>query len=318
MLKITIIFGFIFSFFYTEMCMASERVKSDLNQELNNKIPDLNYVFFNEDRDTYNLPDPATWQSYDCVRHQDITYPTWEWGLVTARVYRPVWGECHADAAPPDNRPIILFFNGAGYAYNDYDYIANHMAGLGFIVVVVGSDEPNPTIHCSSNSIICIEDRARKGLSFLHYLQWFWEYKFYADFSNLIVMGHSRGGEAAVEAASLIRWEDPWFGNPGVRAVIALAPTDVGDGLINRRRLSGEESPNFLLLYGSRDEQIKIDPNTFFPIFPPQTAFALYDRAGTEESLEGGAPQPENMIEKSMHFIRYANHEHFSDRTPEI
>lgn len=316
MIRMNKIFFLILILFYNVLSMATELIRSNLSHKLNNTTHEVDNLLFSDVKSISTLPDPATWQSYDCVQSQNITYPTWNWGLVTARVFRPIWGECNADAAPPANRPVVVFFNGAGYGYYDYDYIANHMAGLGFIVVVVASDEPSPTIHCTSNSATCIDDRARKGLSYLHYLQWFWNYRSYADFSNLIMMGHSRGGEAAIEAASIIRWEDPWLGNPGVRAVIALAPTDVGDGITNRRQLTGEESPNFLLLYGSRDEQIRGYPSSNFPpISPPQTAFALYDRAGTEASLEGDSPQPENIIEKSMHFIWYANHEHFSDKT---
>lgn len=312
----TKIFILILPVLYSSMSMANDPIRTDLRLKLKNTVHEVDSFAFSNNKNISNLPDPTTWQSYDCVQEQNITYPTLKWGSVTGRVYRPVWGICNDDAAPASNRPVILLFNGAGYGYFDYDYIANHMAGLGFMVVVVASDEPSPTIHCTSNSALCIEDRARKGLTYLRYLQLFWQYRTYADFSNLIMMGHSRGGEAAIEAASIIRWEDPWLGNPGVRAVIALAPTDVGDGFVNRRRLSGEESPNFLLLYGSRDEQIPGYPHSAFPpISPPQTAFALYDRAGTEASLEGNAPQAENSIEKSMHFIWYANHEHFSDKT---
>ncbi len=293
----------------------SLEVKSKVDTELSQIIALPAGPFITHGYSEFTLPNPATWQSYSCIRQQDINYPTFDWGYVSGRVYRPVFGRCTSSAAPPNNRPVIVFFNGAGYARYDYDYLAQHMAGLGFIVVVVASDEPSPPQNCNSAFAICIEDRARKGLAFIHSLQLFWEFSSYADFSNLIVMGHSRGGEAAVEAASIIRWEDPFLGNPGVQAVIALAPTDVGiNGLVGRRRLSGEESPNLLLLYGTRDEQIRGYPQSMFVPLPPQTAFALYDRAGTEASLEGLIPQLDNMIEKSMHLIQFGTHENFSDK----
>ncbi|HEV8579198.1 MAG TPA: hypothetical protein VGX68_08950 [Thermoanaerobaculia bacterium] len=260
--------------------------------------------------------DPSTFQPFGCTFFQTLPYTDAQFGDITGRVYRPVSGLCVSTGAPPADRPVVLLFNGNGYTYFDYDDLARHLAGNGF-VVVVQADEMNPPLFCDGPGTTCIEDRARKGIAYLKLLRDNWEWSDQLDFTNISVVGHSRGGEAAVEAAAIIRWEEDDLGNSGVRAVVSLAPTDVGtDGLTGRRRLLGRESPAFLVVYGSRDEQVSgyspLDPP--LPFLPPQTGFALYDRAGTEGSLEGFPISLDNQVEKAMQFVYLANHNQFSDR----
>ncbi|HEX6900391.1 MAG TPA: hypothetical protein VF789_11780 [Thermoanaerobaculia bacterium] len=262
-------------------------------------------------------PDPSTYQPYPCTFLQTFIHNDATYGSITGRAYWPVAGACVANGAPPANRPLVLLFNGAGYTYFDYDIVARHLAYNGFVALVVQSDEPNPLISCGGLGAICIEDRARKGIAYLKLFQSNWVWAGQVDFTNISLAGHSRGGEAAVEAAAIIRWEEPGLGNPGVRAVVSLAPTDVGDdGLTGKRRLLGRESPAYLVLYGSRDEQVsgatEADPPP--PGLPRPSGFALYDRAGTEGSLEGIPVSLDNQVEKAMQFVYLANHEQFSDR----
>lgn len=261
-------------------------------------------------------PDPSTYQPYSCALPQDITYNDAQYGAITGRVYRPIGGFCANNSAPPADRPLVLILNGAGYTYFDYDIVARHLAYNGFVAIVVQADEPNPVMSCAAGPF-CVEDRARKGLAYLKLFQANWTWASQVDFTDISLAGHSRGGEAAVEAAAIIRWEEPGLGNPGVRAVVSLAPTDIGDdGLIGRRRLLGRESPAFLVLYGSRDEQVSgysaIDLPP--PSLPRPSGFALYDRAGSEGSLEGFPISLDNQVEKAMQFVYRANHEQFSDR----
>lgn len=262
-------------------------------------------------------PDPSTYQPYSCALPQDITYNDATYGNIQGRVYRPIGGLCANNTAPPADRPLVLILNGAGYTYFDYDVVARHLAYNGFVAVVVQADEPNPVISCGGAGVICIEDRARKGLAYLKLFQSNWIWAGQVDFTDISVAGHSRGGEAAVEAAEIIRWEEAGLGNPGVRAVVSLAPTDVGDdGLTGKRRLLGRESPAFLVVYGSRDEQVQgVAASDPAPLaLPHPTGFALYDRAGTEGSLEGFPISTDNQVEKAMQFVYMANHEQFSDR----
>lgn len=264
-------------------------------------------------------PDPGTRTTYACTFFETLIFNDAQFGDITGRVYRPVSGNCVSTGGPPANRPVVLIFNGMGYTYSDYDVVARHLASNGFVAVVVQTDEPSPLQSCPGIGAICIEDRARKGIAYLKLLQDNWTWAGQVDFTNLSLAGHSRGGEAAVEAAAIVRWEEAGLGNPGVRAVVSLAPTDVGvDGVSGRRRLLGRESPAFLVVYGSRDEQVRgpvknpFAPPPFF--LPHQTGFALYDRAGTENSLEGFPISLDNQVEKAMQFVYKANHNQFSDR----
>jgi dienelactone hydrolase len=261
-------------------------------------------------------PDPSTSTTFACTFFQTIPLTDARFGVLTGRVYWPVSGTCVSTAGPPANRPVVLLFNGAGYTYSDYDIVARHLAGNGFVAVVVQAEESSPPLFCDPQFAICIEDRARKGIAYLKLLRDNWVWAGQADFTNLSLVGHSRGGETAVEAASIIRWEETSLGNSGVRAVVSLAPTDVGvDGLTGRRRLLGRESPAFLVVYGSRDEQVHGAATTDgAPLFlPHETGFALYDRAGTENSLEGFPISLDNQVEKAMQFVYRANHHQFSD-----
>lgn len=257
-------------------------------------------------------PDPSLLTSYTCVQSQALSYQDATYGEIRGRVYRPVAGLCHSNAAPPANRPVVLFLNGAGYGSGDYDYLAEHLAKNGHVVVVVDANEPNPLVTCLDGfTTTCIEDRARVGVSFLRSLQASWTWAGQVDFATVTVGGHSRGGEAAVEAAKILWEEEDTLGNPGVRAVFALAPSDMGTGAGFRRRLLGRHSPALLVLYGTHDEQIQGYPQADSP---PQTGFALYDRAGREGSLENFPISLDDQIDRSFQFIERANHEQFSDR----
>lgn len=261
-------------------------------------------------------PDPSTTTTFSCTFFQTFTLTDVQFGDITGRVFWPVSGNCVSTAGPPANRPVVLIFNGMGYTYFDYDLLARHLAGNGFVAVVVQADEMSPPMFCNGPGITCIEDRARKGIAYLKLLRDSWLWAGQMNLANLSVAGHSRGGEAAVAAAAIIRWEEADLGNPGVRAVVSLAPTDFGtDGVSGRRRLLGRESPAFLVVYGSRDEQVtgtsNLDPPPVF--LPPATPFALHDRAGTEKSLEGFPISLDNQVEKTMQFVYKANHHQFSD-----
>jgi|CXWL01.1.fsa_nt_gi hypothetical protein len=263
-------------------------------------------------------PDPSLLAPYTCVLSQALDYPDATYGEIHGRVYRPVVGKCLPAASPPAGRPVVLFFNGAGYGSGDYDYLAEHLAANGHVVVVVDANEPSPTVACNGGGLqtaTCIEDRARVGVIFLRNLQSSWTWAAQTDFLTVTVGGHSRGGEAAVEAARLIWDEEDTLGNPGVLAVFALAPSDEGDSVAFRRRLLGRHSSAFLVLYGSRDEQIiGYDQLEQFHFYPPKTGFALYDRAGREGSLENFPISFDDQVDRSFQFIERANHEQFSDR----
>jgi hypothetical protein len=261
--------------------------------------------------------DPSTFEAFDCVRSQSFSHADRDYGTIRGWIYRPVDGNCVSTAPPVADSPVVLLLNGAGYASNDYTHLAVHLAHNGFIVIAPTSDEPSPPIACAGPGVICIEDRARKGVNFLRGVQSNWQWSNLVQWDNISTLGHSRGGEAAIEAAELIRWEEASLGNPGVRAVISLAPTDVGDdGISGKRRLLGRESPAMLVVYGSRDEQIsglEAGQAAQLPFLPAPSGFALYDRVGREGSLSGFPISLDDQVDKSMHFVYRANHHQFSD-----
>jgi hypothetical protein len=71
-------------------------------------------------------PDPSTYLPYPCTFLQSFTYNDAVYGAINGRLYWPVAGACVANGAPPANRPVVLFFNGAGYSYFDYDVVGRH------------------------------------------------------------------------------------------------------------------------------------------------------------------------------------------------
>ena len=267
-----------------------------------------------------SLADPATMAPYGCVIAEGHAWNAKApFGSLKGQIYHPVRGRCLRSSGPPQNSPVVLLLHGNGYSYKEYNYLAQHLAANGFVVVSVESEAYTPPLFCPPLQGACIEDRARKGVLFLELMRKQWAWASQADFSNLGIVGHSQGGEAAVEAARIIRTEMSRLGDPGVGAVVSLAPTDLGvDSISGRRRLVGRDADAFLVLYGSRDEDIKgWNNSSVVPpfILPHATGFALYDRAGSEASLEGIPVSIDAQIYKSMQFMYGANHQRFSNRT---
>ena len=93
MMNMTKIFGLTSTLFCSAMCLATDAVRSGFRPEAKNEIQKVDDFSFRNVKTFSDLPDPAIWQSYDCIQWQDITYPTLNWGFVTGRVYRPIWDE---------------------------------------------------------------------------------------------------------------------------------------------------------------------------------------------------------------------------------
>ena len=181
-------------------------------------------------------------------------------------------------------RDLVVIVHGDGDTLADHEELGQHLARNGFIVASVGAG-------LSSN-----DSRTAKVLDYLDFLKNQWTHQHHLT-NRLVLIGHSRGGEAVLttarqlfESQSLLK----------VEAVVSLAPTDNVEGTGNshgHENLSGLHSPAYLVMYGSSDSDVSgyclESSNPSQPacgIFPPnagRTGFDLYDRAGHESSSEG-------------------------------
>lgn len=249
--------------------------------------------------------DPTTHTDYGCVYYQ---YWNWNYGgdgvpLVHGKVWWPS-STCQSADGPPNGLPIVIFLPGNGMTIEDHDYLLSHLARNGYVACSV----ENGSYLGGSN-----EGRAREAISYLNGMHAFWSH---ADrlTNDVIFIGHSRGGEAAVTAARLLA-ENPSMAHIpyDVEAVVSIAPTDGGgDNSDPKESLDGTMTHSFLAIYGSRDPDVRgirlEDPLTG----PETTAFAIYDRAGTEASIEG-LLLPASNLKKAMVFVHGATHRGFLD-----
>jgi pimeloyl-ACP methyl ester carboxylesterase len=249
--------------------------------------------------------DPSVHTEYPCYYFQ---YYDWNYGgdgvpTVNGKIYWPS-NTCLQSDGPPNNLPMIVFLHGNGMAYDDHDYLLSHLARNGFVVCSIQNGS-----HLGGSN----EGRAREAISYLNGMHAFWSYS--GRLSNDVVfMGHSRGGEAAVTAARLLAEQPGLMYLPyDVEAVVSIAPTDGGgDNSDPKENLDGTMTRSFLAIYGSRDPDVRglalLDPMTG----PENTAFAIYDRAGTEASVEG-LLLPASNLKKAMVFVHGATHRGFLD-----
>lgn len=249
--------------------------------------------------------DPSAHVEYPCYYFQ---YYNWNYGgdgvpTVNGKIYWPS-NSCQQADGPPVGLPMVVFLHGNAMDNEDHDYLMSHIARNGFVVCSI----QNGGFDGGSN-----EGRARQAISYLNGMHAFWGYSNRLT-DDVVFMGHSRGGEAAVTAARLLA-EQPGLAHVpyDVEAVVSIAPTDGGgDNSDPKENLNGTMTRSFLAIYGSRDPDVRgirlEDPLTG----PENTAFAIYDRAGTESSVEG-LLLPASNIRKAMVFVHGATHRGFLD-----
>jgi hypothetical protein len=101
------------------------------------------------------------------------------------------------------------------------------------------------------------------------------------DFKNIGLVGHSRGGEAVVQAVKNLKSSSTL----GIRAVCSLAPTD-GLGISTNNPLSVVAAPNiaYLVFYGGMDYDIN-GMRTPGQLDIAGTGFRLYDRSTANKAM---------------------------------
>ena len=249
--------------------------------------------------------DPTTESRHACYYIQNLN---WNYGgdgvpTVTGQVRWPS-DSCNSNDGPPAGRPIVVFLHGNAMGHTDHRYLMAHLARNGYVTCSIA----NGGYLGSSN-----EGRARQAISYLNSMFRYWQWRGRLS-GDVVFMGHSRGGEAALTAARLLD-EDPTLGyRPyDVEAVVSIAPTDGGgDASDPRESLRGSAADSFLAIYGSKDPDV-VGKRLEDPLVEPErTVFAIYDRAGSEDSVEGLLP-PGVHVEKSMVWIHGATHRGFMD-----
>lgn len=194
------------------------------------------------------------------------------------------WGSFTYGGTLNGSKPkgLVIIAHGNGFAYDDYSYLEQALAGMGFAVVSVGSPDD-----------ASIKDREQDILLQLEYVYGRWG----ASLSDtLVFIGHSRGGEAVIHAANRLTEQ----GRPGASALICLAPSY--EEHLETPHL--EAANAMLILYGTHDDDVT---NEVGIGFQPNSPFRLFDRTWTEPHLEG---TPHH---KSMIVIHGGDHLAFSD-----
>ena len=137
--------------------------------------------------------------------------------------------------------PLVLMVHGnhamGDFSESGYGYLGEHLASRGFITVSVDEDFLNGSWASDWHGD---EQLVRAWVLLAHLDQWrTWsadtdgQLAGLVDLDRVALLGHSRGGEAASLAASLVaqaapprRDMAPWPTGLAVRAVVAIAPSD--------------------------------------------------------------------------------------------
>jgi subtilisin family serine protease len=172
-------------------------------------------------------------------------------------------------------------------SYRGYRYLQEHLAGLGIVSLSIDTNAANEL----DSRIRFRADLVLEALDHLRSLDASSSSPFYRrlDFSKVALVGHSRGGDAVALAAELNRTRST-ASKYGLRAVVAIAPTDF-TGMLDRTerlRMRSDRTASFLCVYGSHDGDVS---GAFDPADLSQgwgfvgTGFRHYDRASTQRAM---------------------------------
>ncbi len=182
----------------------------------------------------------------------------WGFDLKKAPINGRVW---YPDGPGPFPLALVVHGNHNSHEFSDpgYAYLGELLASRGFILVSVDENFING---------LSGENDGRAWLLLKHLEAWkkFNETEggpFFhrVDMSNIAVMGHSRGGEAAAVAAAFNRlkyypddFKQEFDFNFAIKAVVAIAPVD--GQYKPTGRFTPLENVNYLLIHGSHDGDV--------------------------------------------------------------
>ena len=194
------------------------------------------------------------------------------WNIESSRL--PVRGRAYV----PDGEgpfPIVLVVHGnhpmADYSDGGYDYLIKHFASHGYIGVSVDQNFLNSFLGdllAGPDAGLKEENDARGWMLLQHLAQWrAWNGDINhpmsgkADLGRVVLIGHSRGGEAVSEAAvfnDLPAYPDDatvtFDFRFGLRGIIAIAPVD--NQYHPRDRDTQPQDVSYLVIHGSHDGDV--------------------------------------------------------------
>ena len=190
-----------------------------------------------------------------------------------------------------DDVPLVIILHAQGYAYNQYDYLQEHLAKNGIASASIEFEE------------VVIDQRVFER-SFEFHLQHLYEdHKHRNRFDNKIsVVGHSRGGGHAVWAPKFAKEVFPEL---TVKSVVGLAPNTVNNGNNDGVFLTDSDVRAYLLMYAAEDDEG--DLNGRF-----SSAFISYDQSGYRQNEWSYRGQSRRFYKSSI-YLKGADHESFLD-----
>jgi predicted dienelactone hydrolase len=177
------------------------------------------------------------------IASYDVNDPDILDSMELERIYYPT------SIASLDPRPLVVISHGNGHNYAWYDYLGNHLASWGYVVMSHQNDTV-PGIETASTTTLehtesFLAQLATIGGGVLNGR---------VDGDVIVWIGHSRGGEGI--ARGYDRLFDGTFTSPNyqigdIRLLISIAPTDfLGSASANPHGVP------FMLMYGSADGDV--------------------------------------------------------------
>jgi predicted dienelactone hydrolase len=195
------------------------------------------------------------------IASYDVNDPDIIDSMELERIYYP------SNIATLGLRPLVVISHGNGHNYAWYDYLGNHLASWGYVVMSHQNDTV-PGIETASTTTLehtesFLAQLATIGGGVLNGE---------IDVDRIVWIGHSRGGEGI--ARGYDRLFDGTFTSPNyqigdIRLLISIAPTDfLGTASANPHGVP------FMLLYGSADGDVCGCPDSDIP-----DSFNIFERA---------------------------------------
>lgn len=176
------------------------------------------------------------------------------------------------DLQDPGQVPLVVISHGNGHEYTWYDYLGEHLASWGY-VVMAHENETQPGIETASQTTLTNTDWLLSHLAEVDAAL-----VGHVDPTRLAWIGHSRGGEGVVRAYTRLRegdYEPLAFDVEAVRVILSIAPT-----VFNEVDVSDPYDVRYHLFVGTADGDVTGGPEA-----GPAQSFRLWQAAeGTASS----------------------------------